>query len=59
MCRHQCFYAWYFLQGKQQEDDANFSIQQCILGTHTSGAAQNYLILAGQALAAMPAATLA
>jgi hypothetical protein len=36
------------LQGRQEEDgEHTYSVHQCILGTHTSGDAQNYLIIEG------------
>lgn len=36
------------VQGKyEQDDDSDYNIQQCIVGTHTSGAAQNYLKIIG------------
>jgi hypothetical protein len=37
------------VQGKyEQDDESDYNIQQCIVGTHTSGAAQNYLKIIGE-----------
>jgi hypothetical protein len=36
-----------WLPGRQRDPDDNFSTQQCLLGTHTSGTDTDYVIIAG------------
>lgn len=34
-------------QGKTLQEDSACSIQSCLLGTHTSGASQDYVVITG------------